>query len=86
MLDLISQLPTRRLFHIVFQEQHVLLYCEKSILASLEKAGKLFRNLIDMLKFYDGFEINNYTGQSLSEEDISDIQANKVNSLQVLKF
>jgi intron-binding protein aquarius len=83
MLDLISQLPTRRLFHPVFQSQLLVTRCLLSPLSKL-KEGRLFNHLVEMLKFYDGFEINNYTGVSLTEDDITEGQSLKVHTLQVI--
>ena len=85
LLDLISQLPTRRLFHPVFQSQLLVQRCIKSKLSTL-KEGKLFNHLVEMLKFYDGFEINNYTGSPISEDESMEIQSGKVHTLQVRNF
>ena len=39
--------------------------------------------MLDMLKFYAGFEINDQTGLALTDHDMLDIHYDKITSLQV---
>jgi intron-binding protein aquarius len=48
--------------------------------------GRLFAQMLEMLRFYDGFEVNDYTGVALSEMDISDIQSKKIQNIQLVAF
>ena len=47
MLDIISQLATRRFFHLVFEDLHFLIRCRRSVFYSLpEGEYDLFYNLV----------------------------------------
>lgn len=39
--------------------------------------------LLDMLKFYTGFEINDQTGNALTQKEMTTIHYEKITSLQV---
>lgn len=39
--------------------------------------------LLDMLKFYTGFEINDQTGNALTENEMTTIHYDRITSLQV---
>ena len=59
------------------------LHCSLSQLVQREPEGHLFKQLLDRLKFYAGFEINDQTGSSLTDHEMTDIHYNKITSLQV---
>lgn len=40
--------------------------------------------LLDMLKFYTGFEINDQTGNALTENEMTTIHYDRITSLQVI--
>jgi len=63
--DLEAQLPTRRFFHTYIEDLHFVLKCRRSTLYSIAQ-GNLFKQMVDVLKFYQGFEVNNFTGSFLS--------------------
>lgn len=65
MIDLESQLPTRRFFHLLLQDAHVVERCRLSAFAKRPE-GSLFKQLVSMLTSYDKFDVNNYTGEALS--------------------
>lgn len=87
MLDLISQLPTRRFFHALLSDTHLTLKCQLSQLSTSDELanskGKLFNQLLEMLRFYETFEVNNYTGLALTESNLTDIHSAKIQQLQV---
>lgn len=58
-------------------------HCSLSPLTQREPEGHLFKQLLDRLKFYTGFEINDQTGSSLTDHEMTDIHYNKITSLQV---
>ncbi|XP_015770296.1 PREDICTED: intron-binding protein aquarius-like, partial [Acropora digitifera] len=58
--------------------------CHLSQLAKRETEGRLFKQLLDMLKFYTGFEINDVTGMALTDHEMVDIHYTKMASLQAL--
>ncbi|XP_057315687.1 RNA helicase aquarius-like [Hydractinia symbiolongicarpus] len=85
MLDLQSLLPTRRFFNVLIDNHHVVVRCRLSNLAKHEK-GKLFNQLVDMLKFYCGFEINDHTGTALTDHEMTEVHYEKITSLQRAVF
>jgi len=85
MIDLQSLLPTRRFFNVLLDDHHVVVRCRLSKFAKREEA-KLFNQLVDMLKFYAGFEINDHTGSALTDHEMSDIHYDKITSLQRASF
>ncbi|KAJ8045846.1 RNA helicase aquarius [Holothuria leucospilota] len=85
MVDLEGQLPTRRFFNAVMDNSHLVVRCSLSKL-SARKEGKLFVELLDMLKFYSGFEIKDSTGTALTDHEMTDIHYNRMASLQRAAF
>ncbi|ESO09157.1 hypothetical protein HELRODRAFT_110053 [Helobdella robusta] len=69
MIDLLAQLPTRRLFNTLFHSKHFIVICRGSNLLKREE-GKLFTELMDMLQFYAKFEINDKSGEALNEREV----------------
>jgi len=43
----------------------------------------MMSQLLDMLKFYTGFEINDQTGNALTENEMTTIHYDRITSLQV---
>lgn len=85
MIDLVAQLPTRRFFHAFLSDSHFVVKCRQSKLSTLPQ-GRLFNQLLDILKFYEGFEINDLTGNSLSDAEMSATHADRIQSLQRIAF
>eukprot|EP01116_Phalansterium_solitarium_P021731 TRINITY_DN6889_c0_g2_i1.p1 TRINITY_DN6889_c0_g2~~TRINITY_DN6889_c0_g2_i1.p1 ORF type:complete len:1438 (-),score=611.74 TRINITY_DN6889_c0_g2_i1:257-4549(-) len=85
LLDLISQLPTRRFFHAVLQDMHFVTRCEMSPFAAAPDA-RLFVQLVEMLKFFSGFEINDFTGLSLSDDEMTQQHSEAIMGLQRIAF
>ncbi|CAH1791178.1 unnamed protein product [Owenia fusiformis] len=85
MIDLEALLPTRRFFNMLMDDKHVVVKSQLSSLASL-KEGRLFSQLLDMLKFYAGFEINEQTGEALTDDEMTDIHYDQITSLQKAAF
>jgi len=65
LIDLESQLPTRRFFHLVLQDAHVVEQCRLSGLPTRPE-GNLFRQLVNMLEAFTRFSVNNYSGEALT--------------------
>lgn len=65
MIDLEAQLPTRRFFNALLDASHVITHCTLSALIRREE-GALFCELLQMLRFYARFEIDEVTGQQVS--------------------
>ena len=72
LVDLLSQLHTRRFLRTLIDDMHLLEVC---LIASYARAEMsefaLFRKLLAQLKFYIGFEIQDQTGEALSDAQIS---------------
>ncbi|XP_012504572.1 PREDICTED: intron-binding protein aquarius [Propithecus coquereli] len=75
-------LPTRRWFNTILDDSHLLVHCYLSNLVHREEDGHLFSQLLDMLKFYTGFEINDQTGNALTENEMTTIHYDRITSLQ----
>ncbi|XP_005185025.2 RNA helicase aquarius [Musca domestica] len=85
MIDLEALLPTRRFFNTVLDDTHLLVRAQICNLVQRSE-GKLFGQLLDMLKFYSRFEINDVTGDSLTDHDMTQIHYKKITSLQRAAF
>ncbi|XP_018426684.1 PREDICTED: intron-binding protein aquarius [Nanorana parkeri] len=86
MIDLEALLPTRRWFNTVLDDSHLVVHCYLSNLCKREEEGHLFSQLLDMLKFYTGFEINDQTGNALTENEMTTIHYDRITSLQRAAF
>ncbi|XP_065176102.1 RNA helicase aquarius-like [Sycon ciliatum] len=85
--DIESLLPARRFFNTVLDDSHFVVRCMLSGLAQRsEKEGKLFTQLLDMLKFYSHFEINDLTGEAYSDQAFSELHYDRITSLQRAAF
>ncbi|EFN59246.1 hypothetical protein CHLNCDRAFT_29663 [Chlorella variabilis] len=83
--DLLSQLPTRRFVHAVLEDRAVLVKCYMSRLYT-HPEGRLYVQLVDLLRFYLSFPIHDHTGDPLSEEDVTAAHYEHVQQLQRLFF
>jgi len=86
LVDLLSQLPTRRFLRVVLMDMHVLEHCSLSSLSRRDEQGRLFRQLLDMYRFYLGFEINDQTGLPLSEAEMQAQHHSRLYILQRMAF
>ncbi|KAF8404573.1 hypothetical protein HHK36_009460 [Tetracentron sinense] len=59
--------------------------CHLSALYTHEK-GRLFAQLVDLLQFYEGFEINDHIGMQLSDDEVLQSHYDRVHSFQLLAF
>ncbi|XP_030376024.1 RNA helicase aquarius [Scaptodrosophila lebanonensis] len=84
-IDLEALLPTRRFFNTVLDDCHLIVRALLSPLVQREE-GKLFGQLLDMLKFYTRFEINDVTGNSLTDHDMTQLHYKKITLLQRAVF
>lgn len=86
LIDLLSQLPTRRFVHTLLEDRAVLIKCKMSAVCRGPHRSQLFGQLVDLLQFYLQFEINNHTGDPQSEEDVVLQQYDRVQQFQRLAF
>ncbi|KAL6124939.1 hypothetical protein ACLB2K_077447 [Fragaria x ananassa] len=85
LIDLLSQLPTRRYLRPLVADVAVVPKCHLSALYRHEK-GKLFTQLVDLLQFYEGFEINDNVGKQLTDDEVLQSHYDRVQSFQLLAF
>eukprot|EP00898_Chlorokybus_atmophyticus_P006825 jgi/Chlat1/7143/Chrsp57S06803 len=85
MVDLLSQLPTRRFVHVVVEDLALVVKCRMSSLHAHPR-GRLFQQLVDLLRFYQGFEINDHTGMQLKQDEMESAHCERILSLQRLTF
>ncbi|KAK3147071.1 hypothetical protein QOZ80_3BG0277710 [Eleusine coracana subsp. coracana] len=85
LIDMLSQLPTRRFLRPLVADVAVVAKCHLSALYSHEK-GRLFAQLVDLLQFYEGFEINDHSGTQLSDDDVLQAHYYRFQAFQLLAF
>jgi len=90
LIDLESQLLTRRFFNTVLDDSHVLVRSRLSALARRQDddgneaaVGRLFRQLLDVLDVYATFEINEESGEARTDSEMTAIHYDQITSLQV---
>jgi intron-binding protein aquarius len=59
--------------------------CHLSALYTHEK-GRLFAQLVDLLQFYEDFEINDHSGMQLSDDDVLQAHYSRFQAFQLLAF
>ncbi len=77
-------LTSRRFLNTVISSTHVLVRCTASALAANEHQGRLFRQLLEMLRFYVGFEITDFSGEPLTDAAMLLQHYTRVGSVQVM--
>ncbi|KAL5235350.1 hypothetical protein ACI65C_002760 [Semiaphis heraclei] len=85
LIDLETSLPTRRFFHAVLDDVHLINRCYLAFLSKRDE-GHLFKQLLDILKFYFHFEICQATGDPLKENEVMQAHYDKIISLQATLF
>ncbi|KAM7528012.1 hypothetical protein LguiB_031422 [Lonicera macranthoides] len=85
LIDLLSQLPTRRFFRPLVADVAVVAKCHLSALYRHEK-GKLFAQLVDLLQYYEGFEIDDRLGRQMTDDEVLQSHYDRVQSFQLLAF
>ncbi|XP_057789998.1 uncharacterized protein LOC131006864 [Salvia miltiorrhiza] len=85
LIDLLSQLPTRRLVRPLVADVAVVAKCHLSSLYRHEK-GKLFGQLCDLLQFYEGFEIDDHQGRQMTDDEVLQAHYRRLQAFQLLAF
>ncbi|KAL2803232.1 hypothetical protein BJX63DRAFT_412680 [Aspergillus granulosus] len=81
LVDLESQLPTRRYVNTLLKDLHLLPVIRLSqMYRTAENA--LFRDFYNLLKHFTGFAINDYTGEALSSQAMYDAHCQDLAQLQ----
>ena len=86
LIDLEALLPTRRFFNTLLEDSNVLIYCHMSVLhreaTCFNVDTRLFNQLIQNLKFYTAFEIDDQTGEAKTQAQCQELHYEKLKSLQ----
>ncbi|KAI9296230.1 P-loop containing nucleoside triphosphate hydrolase protein [Neoconidiobolus thromboides FSU 785] len=86
LIDLISQLPTRRFFNTLLKDHYLLNYCKESPLTKSVIKGQKFNQLLADFEFYTHFEINDFTGQSLNKDLVTETLYKDVHQFVLICF
>ncbi|KAL7239134.1 hypothetical protein ACSBR2_005102 [Camellia fascicularis] len=85
LIDLLSQLPTRRFLKPLVADVAVVAKCHLSALYRHEK-GKLFAQLVDLLQFYEGFEIDDRLGRQMTDDEVLQSHYDRLQAFQLFAF
>ena len=83
LIDLDSCLPTRRWFNALLIDSHIVVRCTKS---ALYQNDDVFTQLVETLRTYSSFEINDVTGEPLSQQEMVAIHYDRMGKLQKCAF
>ncbi|RHZ66997.1 hypothetical protein Glove_303g82 [Diversispora epigaea] len=86
LIDLEAQLPTRRYFNTLLDDHQILVLCKLSPLVKRERGSELFKQLLEILKFYTGFEIHDHTGLALRDDEMTELHCKKLTELQHIAY
>ncbi|EGD73730.1 aqr protein [Salpingoeca rosetta] len=86
LVDIEALLTTRRYLNTVVRACNVVSVCRLSALFSLQDRGHLFRQLTEMLEFYVGFEIDDFTGEPLTDDMMTARNYDEMHRLQRAAF
>lgn len=67
LIDIEALLTSRRFLNTVINATQVAVRCAMAPLVAMETQGRLFRQLLELLKFYLGFEITDFSGEPLTD-------------------
>eukprot|EP00466_Bigelowiella_natans_P014616 jgi/Bigna1/85349/estExt_fgenesh1_pg.C_30315 len=84
-VDLLSRLPTRRFFRPLVVDCHFVVRCNLSNVFKSPK-GKLLRQLLNMIIFYEAFNIDDSEGKALTEKEIEVRRHERIERLQGMAF
>ncbi|KAF3577400.1 hypothetical protein DY000_02035589, partial [Brassica cretica] len=85
LIDMLNQLPTRRYLRPLVADIAVVAKCRLSVLYKHEK-GKLFAQLVDLLQFYEKFEIKDHDGTQLTDDEALQFHYDRFMAFQLLVF
>lgn len=83
--DLLSQLPTRRYFNVLFKDHLFVPICNQSIYLK-KNPRSMFASLLKTLRFYATFEIDDSTGMALTRDEVVSSRHDRIQKLQKLCF
>lgn len=99
MIDLMSQLITRRFLHLLLEDMHFVILSRRPALSKLDPEGvykktnkvysdffRLFNQLLGILRFYQDFEIDNFKATALTDDEMVRTHYAKIKKLQRVAF
>lgn len=86
LIDLLSQLATRRFLNTLLIDFHFIIRCQKSHYYQVLNSNNVFIKLLSMLNGLIHIEIDEHTGKVLSNEDVIGIQSEKIYVMQQTAF
>lgn len=78
-------MTTRRYLNTVIDASHVITHCRMSDLANMPE-GQLFAKLLERLQFYVHFEVDDYSGEPLTDDEMTKQHYSAILDLQQLVF
>ena len=88
-IDLMAQLPTRRFFHAVLADAHLVVLASPALCPFAARGGKraaLFNLLHRLLEYYERFEVDDHRGTPVSEADAKASRSDALQALQRAAF
>lgn len=85
LIDLLSQLPTRRYIRPLVADVAVVAKCHLSALYRHHK-GKLFSQLVDLLQFYEKFEIDDHLGRQMTDDEVLQAHYDRLQAFQLFAY
>ena len=82
LIDLLSQLSTRRFLNTLVDDFHVVVRCKRSMLYTFPGKGDLFRKLVERIDYFSHFEINDHTGAALTAQGVMSIYNSRLHKVQ----
>lgn len=85
LIDLLSQLSTRRFLNTLIDDMHVVLRCKRSEYYTSSNHVQ-FQRLVDLLEVNTLLEVNDQTGKAMSPTEVVSTHSTRVQQLQSLAF
>lgn len=82
LIDLEALLPARRFFNSLLQDKQIVIRCAMGPLVKRPE-GHLFTQLLDQLKLFAGFEIDDMSGEQLNQQQTTERHYKIITKLQV---
>lgn len=85
LVDLLSQIATRRFLNTLLLDMHFVTQCKRCSFYLSDRAATV-RRLLQLLDEYTHFEVDDFTGKMLKYQDLAAITSSKVQLLQKVAF
>ena len=85
LIDLLSQLPTRRFLKVLLEDWHFVMICRCSSVMS-RLGSDLFNKLLISIDQYIHFEVDDQTGKALTSQNMLELNNAKIHMLQQIAY